>query len=301
MKARVLLTGASGFVGRHCLGPLAALGWEVHAVARRPLPGPGEVVWHRADLLDRAERRRLLDEVRPEVLVHAAWYAEHGKYWQAPENELWLAASAELFARAAEHGARRIVGVGSCAEYDWGRGDAVPWKESDACAPATPYGRSKLALQEALERLGVSYAWARLFFLFGAYENPARLVPSIITALLRNEGACCTSGRQVRDFLAVSEAGAILAALAAAELEGAVNVASGEPVSMAALAAEIGDIIGKPELVRLGALPDRADEPPYIVADTARLRGLRYERRPLGRRLAETVRWWREYTAARGE
>ena len=94
MAERVLVTGASGFVGRMVLAPLAGRGFEVHAVSRRP--PAGGATWHQADLLDGAEQHRLLRDIRPTLLVHAAWYVEHGRFWTAPENADWLEASAAL-------------------------------------------------------------------------------------------------------------------------------------------------------------------------------------------------------------
>src|SRR4051794_6956500 len=155
---RVLVTGASGFVGRQVLAPLAALGLEVHAVARRP--GAGAAIWHRADLLDLAAQRRLLREIRPVLLVHAAWYVAHGRFWTAPENADWLEASTALAAQFVEAGGGRFLGLGSAAEYaDAASGDGAPWPESRPIAPATPYGAAKAALAARLAaRPGTAWA-----------------------------------------------------------------------------------------------------------------------------------------------
>jgi nucleoside-diphosphate-sugar epimerase len=268
----ILITGAAGFIGRHVTSPLLARGYTVHAVARGPRNTGDGVVWHQSDLLWPDDRARLIESVKPQVLLHLAWYTEHGKFWSAPENALWQGASLDLFSRAAASGTRRIIGVGSCAEYDWNRTDRIPWKESDPCHPHTPYGKAKLATLAALESLGVEFAWGRIFHLFGAGEHPARLIPSIIHALAENEQAKCTSGRQTRDFMDVRDVGAALAALVDSTATGAVNVASGSAVTIAEIALLIGRMMRKPELVALGALPDRPDDPPYIVADTRKLR-----------------------------
>ena len=119
---KVLLTGASGFVGRHCLPALVARGYEVHAVsssATAPADTPPGVRWHQADLLDGAQVSALLAQVRPRHLLHSAWYAVPGKYWTAPENFRWVRASLHLLQTFAAHGGRRVVVVGSSAEYDW--------------------------------------------------------------------------------------------------------------------------------------------------------------------------------------
>ncbi len=118
----------------------------------------------------------------------------------------------------------------------------------------------------------MSFAWARLFFLYGPGESPGRLVPSVAQALANGEPAKCSSGTGVRDFMDVRDAGEALTSLALSDVSGAVNVASGSGISVADVARTLGRLAGKPELVQVGALEDRPTEPPRIVADVARLR-----------------------------
>jgi nucleoside-diphosphate-sugar epimerase len=268
---RILVTGAGGFVGRQVLAPLQAWGFEVHAVttrARAPLPG---VTWHVADLLT-AEGRGAVLALAPDTLLHAAWYVAHGKFWMAQENLAWAAASAGLLEEFVRMGGRRFIGLGSCAEYGTEPADAAPWAETRALAPATLYGLAKASFATRLAGSGISTAWARLFHLFGPGEASRRLVPSVMAALRDRRPADCASGRPVRDFASTWFIGRALAALAASEVQGAVNVAAGDGLPIAALVGRIGRLSGRPELVRLGALPDRPDEVPSMVADTGRLR-----------------------------
>ena len=274
MAERLLLTGASGFVGRALVGPLAARGFDVHAVARRVLPSAADATWHEADLLDEGAARALVRDVRPAVLVHAAWYVEHGKFWTAPENEAWVAASEALAAAFAEAGGRRMLGIGSCAEYaDAAGADDAPWPETRPLDPATPYGRAKAALAARLARRGgFDLAWARLFLMFGPGEPPARLVPSVARALAEGREAPTASGRPVRDFASTRFLGQALAALAASGVTGPVNVASGEGRAIADVARFLALEAGREDLLRLGAFPDRPNEVPAMVADIGRLR-----------------------------
>lgn len=268
---RLLLTGATGLLGRAMLAPLQRAGFAVHAVAHRAAPPavPG-VVWHRADLRDAAAIGPLLAAARPAVLVLAAWDVTHGRFWTAPTNAGWLAASATLAEAFAAGGGRRILGLGTCAEYALAP-EAPRWPEDRPLAPATAYGQAKAALAERLGGLGIPVAWARLFHLFGEGEHPGRLVPAVIRALLAGRPAATTAGRPVRDFASTGFLGRALAALAASPVTGPVNVASGEGIALRDLAALIGDITGRSDLLRIGALPDRPGEPPCMVADTARL------------------------------
>ncbi len=284
--SRVLLTGASGFVGRQALAALLDAGHDVHALARRapddaqrdaapPEDAPrtaARATWHEADLLAGAGAE-IVERVEPEVLVHLAWYAEHGRFWRSEENVRWVGATLELLQRFACAGGRRAVLAGSCAEYAWTR---ERYAESDALAPATLYGAAKHGLHTIAaalaEQSDVELAWGRSFFLYGPHEAPARFVPSLIAALLRGEPAPMTDGTQVRDFLCSVDAGAAFAALADSAVSGPVNVASGVGVTLRELGETIAARIGRPELLRVGALPMPEGDPRSLVADVARLR-----------------------------
>ncbi len=271
---RIVVTGASGFVGRQTLAPLVARGFEVHAVGRNAGLSVAGVTWHRLDLLEEPALPFLAD-LRATHLLHGAWTTQHGVYWSSPDNARWVEASQALFTAFADCGGTDIVGVGSCAEYDWVRSDDRPWRESDPCRPATIYGRAKLDLSVWLEAFarerGLRQAWARLFFLFGEGEDPARLVPYLLRCAVSGEVARCTSGYQVRDFIDTQACGERLAVLAASGLSGAVNIGSGQGISVRDVAAMIEVATGKTLVCDFGAVPDRAGDPPSIVADMSRV------------------------------
>ena len=278
MAERVLVTGASGFIGQHMPALLQARGYETHVTARGAFPETAGITTHGVDLLRQDEAQRLIADLRPDIIIHTAWYVAHGRFWTAPENTDWLEASTALAAYAAEAGTRRFVGLGTCAEYATEAGDdAYPWPETRPIVPATPYGEAKATLARRLAEMAegrarFSFAWARLFHLFGPGENPARLVPSIMLALREGREAQCSSGRPVRDFISTQNAAAAITALATSQVTGPVNIGSGAPISIAAMARLIAHISGRPYLLRLGALPDRPNESPYMVAHTGRLR-----------------------------
>ena len=283
---RVLVTGATGFIGRHVLPYLTAVGYEVHTTGRPAV-----------DLLDAAARRQVIAGVRPTHLLHLAWYVLPGKYWTSLENIRWLEASLDLLQQFAEHGGRRVVTAGTCAEYSWSPG-GVCHELHTPLEPASLYGASKDALrrmQESLaNQLGFSSAWGRVFFPYGPGEPADRLVPSVIQRLLRGEPAPCSHGRQVRDFMYVDDVARALAVLLDSGRTGAMNIGSGCSVTIADVAMTIGDLLGRSDLIRLGALPARADEPDKLIADTDALRSLGFSPRfDLREGLTDTVRWWK--------
>ncbi len=286
---RVLLTGASGFIGRHVHAPLVVRGYEVHAVSSQHSGEvPSGVRWHRANLLDSAETLRLMADIRPTHLLHFAWNTEPGRFWHSPENFRWLEASIALLRHFREQGGERVVMAGSCAEYDWNFGycsEAVT-----PCRPATPYGVCKNALQETLRAYCVdeslSGAWGRIFFLYGPGEHPARLVASVIASLLRGEKARCTHGNQIRDFLHVEDVATAFVTLLDSAVEGAVNIASGSPITLRDVVLTAADCLGACERVQFGAIPAPENEPPLLVGDV--------------RRLSKEVLWKRKYDLAAG-
>lgn len=294
---KVLLTGASGFIGRHCLPILRDAGYEVHALSRSGGETVQGVRWHKADLFDEGVPDRLLAEVRPTHLLHLAWYAEPGRYWTAPENFQCVEASLALLQAFAAQGGQRVVMAGTCAEYDWDYG----WCSEGVTplVPATVYGVCKNSLQSMLaaysRQYGLSSAWGRVFFLYGSYEHPSRLVSSVIRSLLRGEPALCSSGEQVRDFLHVEDVASAFIALLDSEVRGPVNIASGEPVKIKDVVNKISLKLGCPELLRLGSRAVPVGDPPLILADVRRLNDeLAWNPKiPIEDGLDRTIRWWR--------
>lgn len=273
---RVLVTGATGFIGRHSLPRLLESGYEVHAVGgqRSPEAPSRDIVWHRADLLEPDEVISLVAKVQPTHLLHFAWYAVPGKYWTAPENLAWVRATVNLMQMFSDRGGRRAVMAGSCAEYDW-KFDYCS-ELFTPCRPATLYGACKHGTQVLLDawsrQAGLSSAWGRIFFLYGPGEYPSRLVPSVINSLLRNEPALCTHGNQVRDFMYVEDVAAAFVELLGSDVKGTVNIASGVSAPLKEVIHAIADHLNKRDLVRLGAVPAPAGEPDALIADVGRLR-----------------------------
>jgi nucleoside-diphosphate-sugar epimerase len=286
--SRVLVTGASGFIGQGTLAPLLDKGFEVHAVSSRGAPtGTSEDVrWHVADLLECGQEERLMARIEPELLLHLAWYAVPGRFWTSSANVRWVEASLRLLRALVAHGGRRAVVAGSCAER----------------RPTTLYGVSKDGLRRIAQAYsveqGLSLAWARLFFFYGPREQPLRLVPSVARAVLAGEPALCTHGGQVRDFLYIDDVGGALAALVESDVDGVVEVGSGHGVTIAEVVRSVADAAGAPQLLQLGAIPERPGEPAELVADVGQLRKETGWRPtvPLAEGIERTIAWWRGQT-----
>ncbi len=296
---RVLLTGATGFIGRQCLPFLSASGAEVHAVSLRSKPQEcSEVSWHQADLLDWAQTSELIRTVKPTHLLHLAWTVVPGEFWTSKDNFRWVQASLFLLHAFAESGGQRVVMAGTCAEYDWRYGYCS--ETVTPLMPSTPYGICKKALQEMLEafgkQAGLSTAWGRIFFLYGPDEHANRLIPFVIRSVICGDQVPCSHGNQIRDYLFVKDVAEAFISLLNSEVRGPVNIGSGCAVSLKSMIYEIADKLGGHDLIKLGARSTPPDDPNLLVADVTRLtKEVGWvPKHELEQGLEQTVNWWKQ-------
>jgi nucleoside-diphosphate-sugar epimerase len=298
---RLLITGARGFVGRHCLQPAIDAGFDVHATCSPNSDIPEslmklDVRWHRIDLLQSGAIENLISAVKPSHALHTAWETSHGSYWSSPANLEWLELGSRFLRVFAECGGSRFVSVGTCAEYDWSFGFMTENVTPEI--PATFYGRIKLIHREMLAayetQFGLSTATGRIFFAYGPYEDPKRVIPHACQTLLNGDLAKFTSASFYRDFMHVSDVGRGFIALLQSELRGVCNVSSGISSRLSDLIMQLGHIAAAPELIRIGAVPDRANEPPMLVGDNRLLKSTGWSPQiAIDDGLKQTYDWWR--------
>lgn len=271
-ESRVLVTGGTGFVGRQVLRALAERRIPLRAVIRTAtaarLPdGIGDLdVLETDDLF--AETAAWWETACKGIgkVVHLAWVATPGTYLTAPENLDCLSGTLALAKGAARAGVERFLGVGTCFEYDLG--ERVLSVETPL-RPTTPYAGAKAAAFQALSQWlpaqGISFLWARLFYLYGEGEDPRRLVPYLRKQLAAGLRADLTSGRQIRDFLDVREAAKQLVDALYSDAGGAYNLCSGVPVTVRQLAERIAGEYGRSDLLNFRARPDNLVDPACVL------------------------------------
>jgi len=328
---RVLVTGATGFIGRHSLPLLLARGYEVRGVSRGSvgvsrgfggdtdgsLRGPvgepdssfgevdrdvvyEEVIWHQCDLLNVDAVSSLVADVQPTHLLHFAWITEPGVYWASPENEQWKQASLQLLSAFRDNGGQRVVMAGTCAEYDWQDGGHLQ-EGVTPLHPRTLYGTCKHELQQELEAFSreraLSSAWGRIFYLYGPFEHPNRLVSSVITSLLQGNPVRCTHGEQIRDFLYVKDVADAFVTLLEQRDQGPFNIASGSPRPIKDIIQTIARTLGREDLIAWGALPAAKEDPPTLTADIERLhQELQWKPKySLEAGIEESILWWKDH------
>jgi dTDP-6-deoxy-L-talose 4-dehydrogenase (NAD+) len=268
----ILLTGATGFVGRQVLRALAEKKCRVRLVVR---DGKQDQI-AKSDAIEKiVATKDLWSESAAwwaeackgvDTVIHVAWYAEPGQYLTSPKNLDCLAGTLKLSQGAIESKVRRFVGIGTCFEYDFSAGHLsiqTPLK------PQTPYAEAKVAafkaLSQSLPQHGVEFAWCRLFYLYGEGEDPRRLVPVLHSKLKAGEPVDLTAGTQIRDYLDVRDAARMIVESALGSVQGPVNICSGIPVTIRQLAEQIADQYGRRDLLRFGARPDNTTDPACVV------------------------------------
>jgi nucleoside-diphosphate-sugar epimerase len=315
-ERRVLVTGASGFLGRAVIDRLAETGWSIDAVtsssSRVPEMLHGAPRWHEIDLLDEAAVERLVSGLGAPFLMHLAW-AQDRPIYSSLENFRWVASSTRLLESFFENGGRRVVFAGSSAEYDWSKG--VCREGSTPLAGGGAYGAAKRALAELFHGLcehygagdgrSVSGAWARIFFLFGPHEAEGRLVAAVARSLIEGGPVRCSEGTQIRDYMFIADAADALVELLGSDLVGPINIASGDGIRVRDLVLEMAERVGGDSFDRIewGAVGQGSNEAPLVIADVGRLRDELEWRPGVGRSdgLDRTLAWWRERLAAQAK
>ena len=263
---RILVTGATGFVGRHVVARLLAEGHTVTAVARDPakaaaMPWAGRAAFFAWDVHDGSWP--LPADAAPDLLVHLAWPGLPN-YADSFHLDCNLPADTAFLTAAVERGVRRLLVFGTCLEYGLQHG---PLAEDAETRPTTPYGQAKDQLRRRLEALAAARAvalqWVRLFYVWGEGQNPRSLLALLDRAIANGDAEFPMSGgEQLRDYLAIEDVARDVATLAAhPEVTGVINCCSGVPISIRRLVEEHCARRGASIRLELGRYPYPDYEP----------------------------------------
>ncbi len=297
LDRRIVVTGGAGFVGRQAVKALLNEGFEVH-IFDLVDPKIGAAIFHEVNLLNTHDFFPIFEAIKPSHLMHLAWTVTPGKFWTDPVNLDWVSASLGLMTAFSKAGGQRIIGSGTCAEYDWSFEYLV--ENETPTLPHTLYGVAKSTFHQLLDayamQANMSYAWGRLFFLYGPNEARGRLVSDITNAFLTGETVECSEGLQVRDFMHIEDAGAAFAALAISDITGPVNIASGEATTVRNVIEILESETGRSNLAQFGVRPIAENDPPILSPSMTRLfEEVRFTpKHTLKTGLSGTVDWWRK-------
>jgi dTDP-6-deoxy-L-talose 4-dehydrogenase (NAD+) len=277
---KFLVTGATGFVGRHLVAALLARGCEVRAVARNAetaqgMPWINDVEFVSADIhAAELDVVALTDGV--DALAHLAWpgLPNYRALFHFEHN---LMADYRFIKSVVEAGVKQVLVTGTCFEYGMQSG---PLSEQTEAQPANPYGLAKhtlhLFLQNLQQAQPFTLQWARLFYLHGEGQNPNSLLAALDRAIDAGDASFnMSAGEQLRDFLPIETAAGYLAAIAQQrEFNGVINCASGQPVSVRSLVEQRLRERGASTDLNLGYFPYPTHEPMAFWAVVERLQQL---------------------------
>lgn len=276
---KILLTGASGYLGRHVLAYLRQQGCEVVVLGRSLPVGYEDIPLVHCDLRDGSNLAQAVRQAGATHLLHLAWTTEYGVYWTSPLNFRWADATLRLLQAFADAGGRHAAIAGTCAEYDWAQGTLV--ENVSPYAPTTLYGVAKDATRRMATALctarGVSLAWGHIFFPFGPGEAPQRMLPSLVRVF---QGQATPFGVNIaayRGMLPVADAASALGTLLAQGCHGNFNICSGQPALIGDVVTTLARLCGADPAPVLALASARAGDPPVLVGDNTRLRAIGWQ------------------------
>ena len=278
---QVLVTGATGFVGRHLVACLLDRGHDVSVVYRdaqraKSMPWIDRVRAFEGELSDFTSLG--VEQLgTSDVLVHLAWpgLPNYRGLFHFEKN---LPESYQFLKSAIQAGHRRILVTGTCFEYGMQQGCL---SETDETKPSNPYGLAKDCLRRYLEMLqseqDFTLQWCRLFYMFGEGQNPKSLLSQLENAIHRGETRFPMSGgEQIRDFSPVVEVAKKLSQLIETPTAtGIFNVCSGTPISVRRLVEERVHFLKASIELDLGVFPYPDYEPFAFWGDAAKSHSIR--------------------------
>lgn len=276
---RVILTGATGFIGSAMLAELNRRKIRTLVLLRpesdrRRLP---PTALENSLVFSQLDEPGLADKLRckqPEVFIHCAWRGVSGQDrnadYQLAENVPFTLASVELAAAA---GCRQWIGLGSQAEY--GNANRI-LDEKAPTQPTTLYGQAKLAAGAGALALcankNLAGAWLRIFSTYGPGDHPHWMIPHVIREFLSERAPQVTRCEQKWDYLFVTDAARAIANVADGNISGVFNLGSGEAWPLKTIIETIRAELKSPLQPAYGAIPYRSDQVMHLQADIAKLR-----------------------------
>ncbi|NPA53463.1 MAG: NAD(P)-dependent oxidoreductase [Aquificae bacterium] len=275
---KVLITGASGFIGKNFLKKLQNTPYEIVTITRKPF-SLGKEKNYSLDLKNSQKLKDILEEEKPDTVVHLA--AGGVKYGEGTLEDIFKINAFSIInildiLKEINHYPKIIV-AGSGFEYSLKN---EPLKETDCLNPLSLYGISKATQSMLLRRYKDDFTifLLRFFSVYGVGEASHRFFPYIISETIKGNKVKLTGCEQIRDFINVEDVSqCLLEFLKKDEEKGFFdfNVASGKEISLKEAVNIISNLLKKygfePD-IEFGALPYRKDEPMYYVADINKLK-----------------------------
>lgn len=296
MSKKVLITGATGFIGRNVVNQLIEKGYEVHSLVFPPFaPEQKGLFQYEMNLMDNNAVNEFLKEHKFENLIHLAWYVGKGCHVHN-FNMDWTISTLNLIKSFVENGGKCFVGAGTISEYEYKYGYLL--EDTTPTDPQTLYGNSKNAIfniaKVYCKQNDCKFKWPRIFNLYGPAEKPARLMPSVINSCLKGEDVKVSDCLKFQDYLHVEDTARGIVAVFESEIEGAVNICSGKPVQLREIVNKIAEYTDFKGQILWGAIPAAFGDD-LVVGNNEKLKSTGWEPKyNLEEGLKQTINWWKE-------
>lgn len=294
---KILLTGASGFIGKQVLNNLLERGYSVTAINFKnkiDTKHPNLNVFS-LDLLNYSNIKKLIENEKFTDLLHFAWYGD-SKCHTHNINLDWNSASLYLLKLFAENDGKQVLMAGSVSEYDFKYGYLT--EDISPITNSTLYGKAKSTLYTLAEAYckqnNINFKWARIFNLYGQNERPQRLMPSVINSCLRGEDVIVSDCLKFQDYLHVKDVASGIISIFESDMTGAVNVCSAKPVQLRNIVNKIAELTNFQGNICWGAIPSAFGDD-IVVGNNDKLKSTGWvQKYSLEEGLSETINWWKE-------
>lgn len=268
---KVLLTGGSGFIGKHLLQELIICGYEVYTLGRNfPENNHNHISF---DLLNEYNLASVIDAIEPEILCHLAWETEPEVFWNSDKNVEWMLSTERLVRTFCESGGKTVLISGSCAEYNW---SVSPLSESSTkIAANSKYSKYKnlarIRASNICKKFKVKFLWARIFYLYGPGQHHSKFIPSIIAQMINKTPEFRIRENACVDYLYVKDVASAISLLLRSNAEGEFNICSGKGVTNIEIIQTLSSILGTTANEILDCI-DNLDSPIDIYGDNSKIK-----------------------------
>lgn len=258
---KVLVTGINGLIGQYIVKPLQDLDFEVYGIGRRDFQ-TDKFNYKKCNINNLLEIENLFKEIKPQYLIHLAWNTSKG-YLESDDNFDLVASSISMLKYFRENGGKKAMFTGTCFEYKFKN---FPIKEDDELKPNTIYAKCKNYLREISElyckKHNIYFCWGRIFYTYGLNEHPNRLFPYIISSLNNGKKVYINHSQLKRDYIFAGDIARAISLIINSDINGTVNLCSGEAITIKNIAITIAKKLNKLELLELKNLETLE---PYII------------------------------------
>ena len=248
MSKKVFITGGTGLIGKETIPFLKENGFEIYALTIGDEKDTADVKYIKANLFDKKEIDKVMEELKPEYLLHYAWLSTG--CFNDNSNFDFLTSSIDMLKAFVKNGGKRVVMAGTYAEYGYHNETLT---EDMPAEPINIYSQCKDFVHQIAESYcknnGVSFGWARIFSAFGKETDPRRLTSDVINHLRANEEVVIRSGSLVRDYIYTKDIAQAFVKFLDSNVEGTVNICTGKDTTIHDYVMKIAKLMKKEHLV----------------------------------------------------